>query len=314
MKYDLYFASHGAGRIHGCRWEPQGQPKGVVQIIHGIAEHIDRFESVAIYLNSLGYVVVAEDHMGHGRSISEECPQGYFHGGWFAAVDDTMALMKYTMRKYPGLPYIMIGISMGSFMLRTILAKYPHSGISGAVICGTAWQDAAVLRAGKTLCGLICRTSNETKPNAFLQNMLFGSYNKGIPNPASQNAWLCRDEDVVNAYDEDPLCGFAASSGLYRDMMEGLSYIQNGENLTAMEKDLPVLFIAGDRDPVGNYGRGVEACAEAFRQNGMERVSVRIYPGYRHDILNEVDKLTVWTDLRDWLEESVVSIRYELMD
>lgn len=314
MKYDLYYASRGAGRIHGCRWEPQGQPKGVVQIIHGIAEHIDRFESLAIYLNALGYVVVAEDHMGHGRSISEECPQGYFHGGWFTAVEDTMALMKYTMRKYPELPYVMIGISMGSFMLRTILSKYPHSGISGAVICGTAWQDATVLRTGKKLCGLICKTTNETKPNPFLQKILFGGYNKDIPNPQSVNAWLCRDEDVVQAYDDDPLCGFAGSSGLYRDMMEGLSYIQKPEHLAAMDKALPVLFLAGDRDPVGNYGKGVETCAEAFRRCGMEQVSVRIYPEYRHDVLNEVDKLTVWNDLQEWLEAVVLPIKYEIMD
>lgn len=314
MKYDLFYGSKGAGRIHGCRWEPQGQPRAVVQVIHGIAEHIERFESLALYLNSLGYVVVAEDHMGHGRSISEEQPQGYFRGGWFAAVEDTRTLMRYTMNKYPGLPYIVIGISMGSFMLRTLLAMYPDSGITGAVICGTAWQEPAVLMAGRSLCGIICRAGDETKPSPVLQKLMFGNYNQGIQKPESVNSWLCRDEDVVRAYDEDPLCGFAASAGLYRDMLEGIAFIQNPQNLANMDKSLPVLFIAGNRDPVGNYGKGVAACADAFLKAGMTHVSVNLYPEDRHDVLNELDKLAVWEDLREWCESAAISLKYELLD
>ena len=314
MKYDLFYGSKGGGRIHGCRWEPQGSPKGVIQIVHGIAEHIERFEPLAIYLSSLDYVVVAEDHMGHGRSISEECPRGYFKGGWFAAVEDTKTLMKYTMTKYPGVPYVILGISMGSFMVRTLLAKYPASGISGAVICGTAWQDKTLLNTARMACNLICRTAGEEKPSPMLQKLMFGTYNKGIVKPQSPNSWLCRDEDVVMAYDEDPLCGFAAAAGLYRDMMEGISYIQDPDHIGAMEKTLPVLFIAGDRDPVGNYGKGVEACAEAFCSAGMEQVTVKLYPEDRHDVLNELDKLTVWTDLTDWIESTAMPIKYDLMD
>lgn len=305
MKYDLFYASKGGGRIHGCRWEPNDTPIGVVQIVHGIAEHIERFEPLAIYLNAVGYVVVAEDHMGHGRSIGEECPQGYFKGGWFAAVEDTRALMRYTMTKYPGLPYVIVGISMGSFMVRTLLAKYPNSGLSGAVICGTAWQEKAMLNTARTVCGLLCRTAGEEKPSPMIQKLMFGSYNKGIDKPQSANAWLCRDTDVVAAYDEDPLCGFVATAGLYRDMLEGIAFNQAQANLAAMEKTLPVLFLAGSRDPVGNYGKGVEACAAAFRDAGMERVTVKLYPEDRHDVLNELDKLTVWTDLTNWMENEV---------
>lgn len=314
MKYDLFYASKGGGRIHGSRWEPQGEPKGVIQIVHGIAEHIERFESLAVYLAGRGFVVVAEDHMGHGRSIGEECAQGCFCGGWFAAVEDTRTLMKYTMGKYPGLPYVIIGISMGSFMVRTLLAKYPHCGLNGAVLCGTAWQDDRLLRTAGITCKMICNTIGEGKPSTLLQKLLFGNYNRGISDAQSPNAWLCRDADVVMAYDEDPLCGFAASAGLYRDMMEGITYIQNASNLATMDPNLPVLFIAGDRDPVGNYGKGVEACAEAFRSMGMEQVTVKLYPEDRHDVLNELDKLTVWTDLVDWIEHTATPIKYELLD
>lgn len=314
MKYDLFYASKGGGRIHGSRWEPQGEPKGVIQIVHGIAEHIERFESLAVYLTGKGYVVVAEDHMGHGRSISEECPQGCFRGGWFAAVEDARTLMKYTMGKYPGLPYVIIGISMGSFMVRTLLAKYPNSGLSGAVICGTAWQEKAMLNMGRIACNLVCGTAGEEKPSVMLQKLMFGNYNRGISNPQSPNAWLCSDEDVVAAYDEDPLCGFAASAGLYRDMMEGLGYIQNPNHIAAMDKTLPILFIAGEQDPVGSYGKGVTSCAAAFLEAGMEHVTVKLYPEDRHDVLNELDKKVVWKDLVHWIENAATEIKYELLD
>ena len=314
MKYDLFYPSRGGGRIHGCRWEPQDKPKAVIQIIHGIAEHIERFEPLSAYLTGLGFVVVAEDHMGHGRSISEECPQGCFRGGWFSAVEDTRFLMRYTMSKYPGIPYVMIGISMGSFMLRTLLAKYPGSGISAAVICGTAWQEALLLRSGRMMCDLVCRMSGDAKPSPMLQKLMFGGYNHGIDYPRSENAWLCRDGDVVRSYDEDPLCGFAACAGLYRDMLEGIAYIQQREHLAEMDKTLPVLFLSGEEDPVGNYGKGVMTCAEAFRQAGMQHVTLKLYPEDRHDILNELDKLQVRTELVNWIENAALAIKYEILD
>ena len=314
MKYDLFYGSKGGGRIHGSRWEPQGEPKGVVQIVHGIAEHIERFESLAVYLSGRGYVVVAEDHMGHGRSIGEECPRGCFRGGWFAAVEDIRTLMKYTMGKYPGLPYVMIGISEGSFMVRTLLAKYPDMGLNGAVLCGTSWLEQGLLNAVKLACSFVCGTAGEEKPGTALQKLMFSGYNRGVSKPQSPHAWLCRDEDVVAAYDEDPLCGFAATAGLYRDTLEGIAFIQNPCHLATMDKSLPVLFLAGEQDPVGNYGKGVTSCADAFQAAGMEQVTVKLYPEDRHDVLNELDKLTVWTDLVNWIESTAMTIKYDLMD
>ena len=175
MKYDLFYESRGSGRIHGRRWEPQATPKGVVQIVHGIAEHIERFEPFVNYLNQCGYVVVAEDHMGHGRSIGNDGVRGYFHGGWFAAVDDTYQLLRYTRKRYPDVPYILLGISMGSFMVRTLIAKYPDSGISAAILCGTAWQPPQAITAARSLAVLSCKGSTEKEPNEMLQKLMFGS-------------------------------------------------------------------------------------------------------------------------------------------
>lgn len=305
MKYDLFYESRGAGRIHGCRWEPDGEPKGVVQIVHGIAEHIERFTPFVQYLNQCGYVVVAEDHMGHGRSIGHGGVQGYFHGGWFAAIEDTRQLLRYTMKKYPDLPYILLGVSMGSFMVRTLIAKYPDSGISAAILCGTAWQPPKMLSAARSLATLICKASDEKQPNEMLQKMMFGSYNRRVENPRSPNDWLCRDRKIVEAYDDDPLCGFPPSAGLVRDMMEGFRYIQDPARLGNMRKDLPVFFIAGCEDPVGGYGSGVEACVKAFREAGMTRVACKLYPDDRHDVLNELDKLMVWSDVTNWIDSAV---------
>ena len=305
MRQDIWYDSKGAGVIHACRWLPEGEPKAVMQIIHGIAEFVERYEDFANYLANLGYVVVAEDHMGHGQSINGEGIQGYFHGGWFTAIEDTMQLMKDTIAAYPGVPYVLFGHSMGSFMARTILCKYPDSGISTAIICGTGWQPTAALPAMIKMVELICKKTGEEKPSEMLQGIVFGSYNKKVEHPRTPYDWLTRDKEIVDAYIAHPLCGFTATSGLLRDMVKSFLYIQTPENLANMKKDLPVLFIAGGDDPVGNYGKGVHRCADAFWKAGMEKVSVMVYPLGRHEILNEINKIEVYEDVSQWVEKSL---------
>lgn len=305
MRQDIWYDSKGAGKIHACRWQPEGEPKAVLQIVHGIAEFAERYEGFANHLTKLGYLVVAEDHMGHGQSINGEGIRGYFHGGWFTAVEDTMQLMRDTMKEYPGVPYILFGHSMGSFMARTILCKYPDSGISAAVICGTGWQPAAALPVLVKVVDAVCRKTGETNPSEMLQNMIFGSYNKKVEHPRTPFDWLTRDKEIVDAYAAHPLCGFTASCGLLREMLKGMHYIEQTKNLENMKKDLPVFFIAGGDDPVGSYGKGVHQCAEAFKKVGMTDVSVKIYPLGRHEILNEINKEEVYEDVAHWVEKRV---------
>lgn len=305
MREDIWYASKGAGEIHACKWTPEGQPKAVLQIIHGIAEFVERYDTFANYLTKLGYVVVAEDHMGHGQSINGDGIQGYFHGGWFTAVEDTMQLMYDTQAQYPDLPYILFGHSMGSFMARTILCKYPDSGIAAAIICGTGWQPAFALPALIKIMDPICRKTGETKPNETLQRMIFGGYNNKVEHKRTDYDWLTRDSEVVDAYIAHPLCGFTASCGLLREMMTGICYIEQKQNLEKMRKDLPVFFIAGGEDPVGPYGKGVHQAANAFRKAGMQDVSVHIYPLCRHEILNEINKEEVFADVVQWIEKKI---------
>lgn len=302
MRTDFWYDSKGAGKIHACRWTPEGQPKAVVQIVHGIAEFVERYDDFANFLTGHDIAVVGEDHMGHGQSINGDGIQGYFHGGWFTAIEDTMQLMRDTMEAYPGVPYILFGHSMGSFMARTILCKYPASGIHAAIICGTGWQPSFALPALIKVVEGICKKTGETNPNEMLQGMVFGSYNKKVEHPRTPFDWLTRDAKIVDDYIAHPLCGFTASCGLLREMLKGIHYIQQKNNLAAMNKDLPVFFIAGGDDPVGPYGKGVQKCADTFVSVGMTDVKTKIYPLCRHEILNEINKEEVYEDVLRWIQ------------
>ncbi len=303
MRTDFWYDSQGAGKIHGCRWTPEGEVRAVLQIVHGIAEYIERYDDFARFLNEQGILVVAEDHMGHGQSVNGDGIQGYFHGGWFTAVADSYRLLEDTRKEFPEVPYILFGHSMGSFMARTILCRYPDSGISAAVICGTGWQPAFALPAAIKMVEAVCKKSGETEPNEALQNLVFGSYNKRVEHPRTRFDWLTRDKAQVDAYIAHPKCGFTASAGLLRELMKGIRYIEKPRSLNAMRKELPVFFIAGGDDPVGSYGKGVKKSAEAFRKAGMQDVSLRIYPLGRHEILNEINKEEVYEDVFRWIRE-----------
>lgn len=307
MRTDFWYDSKGAGKIHGCRWTPEGEVKAVLQIIHGIAEFVERYDTFANFLNSQGILVVAEDHMGHGQSINGDGIQGYFHGGWFTAVADSYQLLEDTRKEFPDVPYILFGHSMGSFFARTILCKYPDSGISAAIICGSGWQPAFALPALVKIIDGICKKNGEEKPNEKLQGMVFGSYNKKVEHIRTPFDWLTRDNTIVDAYIAHPLCGFTASAGLLREMMKGIHYIEQPAHLSSMKKDLPVFFIAGGDDPVGSYGKGIEKCVKEFKKAGMENVSCKIYPLCRHEILNEINKEEVYEDVYLWLQPLMIT-------
>ena len=305
MRTDHYFDSCGAGQIHYCRWSPVGEPKAILQIVHGIAEFVERYDEFANYLTSQGYLVVAEDHMGHGKSINGDGIQGYFHGGWFNAVADTYHLLEMTKAEYPDVPYILFGHSMGSFMARTILCKYPDSGIAAAIICGTGWQPAFAIPGLLKVMDRVCAKTGETNPNETIHKMIFGGYNNKVEHKRTDFDWLTRDNAIVDAYIAHPLCGFVASCGLLRDMMQGILYVEQPKNLAHMKKDLPLFFIAGAADPVGSYGKGVRQAAAAYEKAGMEQVTTKIYPLCRHEILNEINRVEVYEDITRWIGKYV---------
>ena len=305
MRTDEFYASKGVGQIHVCRWMPDEPPVAVLQIIHGIAEHVERYDEFANYMNRQGFIVVAEDHMGHGKSINGGGIQGYFHCGWFTAVDDSYELLQRTKAEFPALPYVLLGHSMGSFMTRTLLCKYPDCGISAAVICGTGWQPEPVLDTGVAICSVVCNRIGEQAASERLQNLVFSNYNKRVEHPRTAYDWLSRDAKIVDAYIAHPMCGFTPTAGLLREMMKGLTYIEKPAHLEAMKKDLPVFFVAGGDDPVGSYGKGVKRTVSEFKKAGMTDVSCRIYPLCRHEILNEINRQEIFEDIGGWILKKV---------
>ena len=298
---EFYLPSNGAGRIHCALWTPETAPRAVVQIIHGIAEHIGRYDHFATFLTERGFIVCADDHMGHGLSVEEGGTYGYFSGGWMAAVKDERTLFEEMKRRYPGLPYLMLGHSMGSFLLRTYLYTYPDA-VDKAVISGTGWEDPTKVRLGKLVCRLEQARVGETSTSKLVTKLMFGSYNKSFGAVTSPNAWICSDEAVVAAYDADPLCGFDATVGLARDLLTGVEMNEQPENLDKMNKQLPLLFVSGSKDPVGGMAKGVLRCIDAFKRSGMKDITIKLYPEGRHEMLNERNKAEVYQDILDWLE------------
>ncbi len=303
MRTDFFYPSAGLGTIHGCRWEPEGKPVAVVQILHGVAEHIDRYSEFAEFLNANGILVVAEDHMGHGGSVGPEDTLGYFSGGWFKAVQDSYRLLCNTRIEYPDVPYFLLGHSMGSFMARTLIAKYPNCGLSGCIISGTGWTHRGLINSMSAACAVAGKRGGFDKPNKLLNEMMFGTYTGRIEHRRTAYDWVSRDPRAVDAYMADPMCGFPVTTGLIRDMMTGLRYIQEPAHIERMNKALPVLFISGGDDPVGSYGKGVRQAADAFRRAGMENVTVKIYPLCRHELLKEINRDEVGRYILQWLQQ-----------
>ena len=285
--------------LHTTVWEPECSPKGIVQIIHGIAEYAARYDQFAAFLTQYGYLVVGEDHPGHGQSVIEEL--GYMSGGWLGTVSGIHQVYEVIHQQYPSVPYYMLGHSMGSFLLRTYLFTY-HTQLSGAIISGTGWLPSFILPLGLAACKEESMRLGEHRSSPLLESMVFGGYNRKFTPNRTDYDWLTTDEAIVDAYIADPLCGFSASIQLCREMMLGLRMIQNMNNLNRMQKNIPVYFFAGEDDPVGDMGKGVMKCIRAFENVGMKDVAWKLYPNMRHETLNEIDKEIVYQDILTWLE------------
>ncbi len=303
MTESTFLSSDGKTQLYYRVYLPEGEPVGIVQLVHGIAEHIARYDAFASFLSDNGYIVAGHDQLGHGKSSINESTLGFFSekDGWEKAVQDIHSLHNILAERFPGKPYILFGHSMGSFLVRTYLIQY-RSGLDGAVISGTGQQSKALVTGGKLMSALEVRRHGPTYKSDLLNNMAFGSYTKKLDNVRTKVDWLSRDASVVDRYVEDPLSGFVPSAGLLHDMMEGIDYISKPKNIARMNKDLPVLFFSGDCDPVGEQGKGVSRAYKAFRKAGMKNVSMKLYKGGRHEMLNEINKDEVYQDILRWLD------------
>lgn len=299
-----FLSTDGKTQLHGMRWEPDGgSVRAVLQICHGVAEHIARYDAFARYLNDLGIAVVGHDHLGHGLSLPEGSTPVYFGEGntWNTVVDDIYVLHQRIRLWYPDVPLYIMGHSMGSFLTRTYLIRYPGT-VKAAVIMGTGWQPKAVIAGGMAVAKAVGAVVGENGTSDLVTNLAFGAYNKLFAPNRTSCDWLSADEDNVDAYMADPLCGADATVGLFRQMLSGIRFNQKLSNLRQMDPRIPVLFVAGEKDPVGDCGNGVRRTYQEFRRAGVQDCTLKLYPGLRHEILNEkAQQQQIFEDIGQWL-------------
>ena len=299
-----FLSTDGKTQLHGMRWEPEGgSVRAVLQICHGVAEHIARYDAFARYLNGLGIAVVGHDHLGHGLSLPEGGTPVYFGAGntWNTVVDDIYVLHQRIRLWYPDVPLCIMGHSMGSFLTRTYLIRYPGT-VKAAVIMGTGWQPKAVIAGGMAVAKAVGAVVGENGTSDLVTNLAFGAYNKLFAPNRTSCDWLSADENNVDAYMADPLCGADATVGLFRQMLSGIRFNQKLSNLRQMDPRIPVLFVAGEKDPVGDCGNGVRRTYQEFRRAGVQDCTLKLYPGLRHEILNEkAQQQQIFEDIGQWL-------------
>ena len=302
----IFPSSTGKNTIHCLKCVPDGAPRAVVQIEHGIAEHIDRYRDFMAFLAGNGFVAVGDDHLGHGKTISAPSEQGFFaeENGWEIVVADMDRLHDLMAEQYPGLPYVIFGHSMGSFLARTYLIEHPDK-YDAAIISGTGQQSPLLVNSGYAMAKFFVKKDGPHAIGTKLNDIAFGSYNKGFDSVRTAFDWLSRDPAVVDKYIADPLCGFVATVSLFRDMMGGIKFIGAQKNIDRMNKDKPVYFMSGAADPVGDNGKGVEKAYKAFCKAGLRDVMIRLYPEGRHEMLNEINKAQVCQDILNWLNEKL---------
>ena len=304
MKQEFFYPSRdGRTQIHAVEWIPEGSVRGVLQIAHGMVEFIERYDRFASFMASQGFYVVGNDHLGHGLSVTDKDQYGFFaeRDGNLCVIGDIHQLREDTRRKYPDVPYFLLGHSMGSFLVRQYIVDH-GDGLAGAVVMGTGYQPAATLTAAIGLSAFLMKTRGGHYRSTKINDMALGSYNSSFEPGRTRNDWLTKDEAIVDAYVANPLNQFVFTVNGYYNLFRGLRYAEDRKNVERIPKDLPILVVSGEADPVGDFGKGPTLVAGYFRSAGIRDVTLKLYPGDRHEILNELDRETVDSDLLEWIE------------
>ena len=282
-------------------WAPEGEPRAVIQIFHGMAEHIDRYDRMARELARRGYAVAGHNHKGHGPETPDG-ELGYFYAkdGWRKIVEDGHAVSEYLRGRFPGVPLVLLGHSMGSFMARDYIMRYPGEP-DLLVLCGTGWYPPALCRAGR----LMARLCRPDKPAPRLNALVFTGNNKAFQPSRTEYDWMTRDTAEIDRYMADSRCGFVYTGRGLFDLFTGLIRLTDLRDMERVNPALPVCFLSGDSDPVGGMSKGVLAVADQFRDAGLKNVTVKLYSNARHEVFNEMNRDEVMADLCAWLEKAI---------
>ncbi|HZB92001.1 MAG TPA: alpha/beta hydrolase [Stellaceae bacterium] len=288
------------------RWLPEAPPKAVVQIAHGLAEHGGRYARLAAALTAAGYAVYANDHRGHGRSAPSPEALGFFaaQDGWRKCVDDLQQLRRRIAGEHPGRPIVLLGHSMGSFMVQQLISE-PGEELAGAVLSGSGGKPTPLAAAGRLVARLERLRLGARGRSALINAMSFGAFNRPFAPARTPFDWLSRDAAEVDKYIADPSCGFVATVQLWIDLLDALGDIARPARQARIPKHLPIYVIAGARDPVSDNTKGLRQLLAAYRKEELTRVTHRFYPDARHEILNELNRDEVTGELVAWLDAAV---------
>ena len=295
------FPSHNlANTISGVIYIPDEAPRGILQISHGMCEYIGRYDSFMGYMAEQGFVVAGHDHLGHGAT-SEEKDYGFFgeQDGYVHLVEDLHKMTDIVKQKFGDLPYFLLGHSMGSFIARLYLSRYGDD-LDGAIICGTGGPNP-MTGLGLFMANRTCRKKGSFYRSKTLDRMAFGSFNRKCKPGRTSKDWLTRDNAIVDKYLNDPKCMFLFTAAGFRDLLTLSGKANDAQWYQSLNANLPLLLISGDMDPVGNYGKGVRKVYSRLKKAGIQDVSMNLYPGGRHEILNETDRELVYLDVQRWM-------------
>lgn len=301
-KTEMYIpSSDNKTQIHTIIWDPEiDNVKAVVQLVHGMSEYIDRYNDFAVYLTENGYGVIGHDHLGHGKSLTDTSRLGFFseNDGPEILLKDISAVSHAAEERWPGKRRILLGHSMGSFIVRRYVALHSEE-IDGAVFMGTGWVPKVASDLGGLLAKRAIRKNGAFTKSPLLSQMVFGSNNKPFEPARTPLDWLSRNEENVDRYIADPLCGFEFTCGAYLDFFNFLQHLSRGDDEQNIRKDLPILIISGENDPVGG-AKSCPAVLKHYRKAGLTDVTLKLFSDDRHEILQELDRDKVFRYLSDW--------------
>lgn len=300
---NMYKSANGISEITYYILRPEGvELRGVLQISHGMCDYFSRYTAFAKYLCGLGFIVCGEDHLGHGSSAAKTTDLGFFgpRDGWKFLVDDMLKLTDIMQERYPDLPYFALGHSMGSLITRLYVTRCGER-LRGCILVGTIGPHAFSKTAVR-VADSVAHSRGITYRSAFLYKLAFSNYNRKIPNRQTTFDWLTRDKEVVAVYLSDEKCNFLFTAAAYRDLFTLVMQANSPKCFKSTPRELPLLLLAGDMDPVGNYGEGVRQVANLYRGAGVRDLDVIFYKDGRHEVLNELNRREVYGDISRWLE------------
>ena len=305
---DFTFQTVDGANLHVSGWVIQ-EPKAVVQVLHGMAEYGSRYAPLAQALAAAGYNTYAHDHRGHGKSIPAGSPPGHVadSDSWNRMVEDAHGVNREIAKRRRNLPIILLGHSMGSFMVQQLLFEHPNDMV-GAALSASNGKPSPLAILAKLVARLERLRVGRRRPSPLMQKLTFGGFNKPFLPARTEFDWLSRDGEEVDKYVEDPLLGFAVSTQAWLDFLTGLDRIANPRNVAKVPKETPLYLFAGDRDPVGDFGKGVKRLYDSYKRAAIFDVRLKLYPGGRHEMFNETNRREVIDDFIAWCDEIIASL------